>query len=233
MNALLRADGISTGYGPRTVLKEVSLAVSPGEFWFFLGPNGEGKTTLVRALLGTLRPKEGRVVRPSPSGIGFVPQRVDLNAALPAAVSEIVELGLVGLRFGRTETEERIRLALDRVGLGGFEAKEYNSLSGGQRQRVLLARALARRPALLYLDEPTNGLDPASEESFLRELDRLRAEGLALIFVTHQVALAARHATHVALFRGGRVAAGTRAELFTDARLAETYGLSLKAGGAP
>jgi ABC-type Mn2+/Zn2+ transport system ATPase subunit len=222
---LVQAMGVSARYGPRTVLHDVSVGIRPGEFWFLLGPNGSGKSTLLKVLLGALRPSSGSVDRPSPQRIGFVPQRVDLNEALPASVGELVELGLVGLRIGRAEAEARIRESLERAALPGLAPKEFNALSGGQRQRVLLARALARRPELLYLDEPTNGLDPAAEEGLLSELDRLRASGLAIVFVTHVVALAQKHASHVALFRDGRVLAGPRAEILTEARLAEVYAI--------
>jgi ABC-type Mn2+/Zn2+ transport system ATPase subunit len=232
---VLRAEDLELGYAARRVLADVSLEIHPGQFWFFLGPNGRGKTTLVRALLGTLKPRSGRLERPAgfadARSIGFVPQRVDLNTSLPASVRDLVLLGLVGLGLRREEERTRLAESLARVGLEGFERREFRSLSGGQRQRVLLARALARRPALLYLDEPTNGLDPASEERFLEELDRLRADGMSLVFVTHVVPLAARHATHVALFHDGRVEAGTRETLFTEERLTATYGLAASRWG--
>jgi ABC-type Mn2+/Zn2+ transport system ATPase subunit len=217
------------------VLSGVNLAVREGEFWFFLGPNGEGKTTLVRTLLGALRPRQGRLERNvGPDRVGFVPQRCDFNRSLPMTVREFVLLGLAGLRVPRAEEGERLSGALAHVNLSGFEKKDYWSLSGGQRQRTLVARALVRRPRLLILDEPTNGLDPAAETALLDGLRRVnREEGLAIVFVTHFISLAARAASHVALFRQGAVAAGPRAQTLTDAELTRTYGVEIAVGAEP
>lgn len=226
--AILRAEGLAVGYGSREVLRGVDLAVGEGEFWFFLGPNGSGKTTLVKALLGDLAPHGGKVVRdPSfrgRSSVGFIPQRCDLNPVLPTTVREFVSLGLAGLRVPRAQERARIGEALGKAGLEHLEARSYWTLSGGQRQRALIARALVRRPRLLFLDEPTNGLDPAVAASLTRTLARLHGdEGLTLIFVTHETALAERHATHAALIRAGRVEAGARSDVVTQRRLAELY----------
>ncbi|MCZ7624907.1 MAG: ATP-binding cassette domain-containing protein [Candidatus Methylomirabilis sp.] len=139
-------------------------------------------------------------------GIGFVPQRCDLNPALPTTVREFVILGLVGIRLSKTEETERLQWTLDKVDLGGMAGRDYWSLSGGQRQRALVTRALIRRPDLLILDEPTNGLDLSTEDAFLRLLaDLNRTEHLTLVFVTHEIAIAARYATHLAFFRSGGV----------------------------
>jgi ABC-type Mn2+/Zn2+ transport system ATPase subunit len=232
---LLEADGLSTGYGARTVLSGVRLTVQAGDFWFFLGPNGEGKTTLVRTLLGTLRPRQGRLERNVGAGqVGFVPQRCDFNPSLPMTVREFVLLGLAGLRVPRAEEDGRLAGALTHVNLGGFEGRDYWSLSGGQRQRVLGARALVRRPRLLFLDEPTNGLDPAAEAALLDGLLRInREDGLTIIFVTHFIALAARAATHIALFREGAVVAGPKAQTFTDAELSRTYKVDVAVAAEP
>jgi ABC-type Mn2+/Zn2+ transport system ATPase subunit len=217
------------------VLSGVNLTVGEGDFWFFLGPNGEGKTTLVRTLLGTLRPRQGRLERSlSPDHVGFVPQRCEFNPSLPMTVREFVLLGLAGLRIPRAEEAVRLASALAHVNLAGFESKDYWSLSGGQRQRVLVARALVRRPRVLFLDEPTNGLDPAAEAALLDGLLRVnREEHLTIVFVTHFIALAARAATHVALFREGAVVAGPKAETFTDAHLSKTYAVDISVAAEP
>lgn len=199
------------------------------DFWFLLGPNGEGKTTLVRTLLGALRPRQGTVERSvSPDHVGFVPQRCDFNPSLPITVREFVLLGLAGLRISRREEAERLAEALGHVDLSGFESKDYWALSGGQRQRTLVARALVRRPRLLVLDEPTNGLDPAAETALLEGLQRVnREKGLTIIFVTHFISLPARAATHVALIRQGTVVSGPRERTLTNAELSRTYGVEI------
>lgn len=224
---LLRAEGLALGYGGHEVLRDVDLVVSRGELWFLLGGNGAGKTSFLRCLLGLLETRRGTLeLRTGKERIGFVPQRCEMNPSLPTTVGEFVDLGLVGTGVvARAERRERLAQALATVGLAGMEPRDYWSLSGGQRQRCLIARALVRDPALLVLDEPTSGVDPASEDALLRFLVEINAERLlTMLFVTHDVELAARHATHVALFSGGRVIAGEKKDVMTEENLRRAYG---------
>jgi ABC-type Mn2+/Zn2+ transport system ATPase subunit len=230
------------GYGQRVVLTQVDFQMRQGEFWFFIGPNGEGKTTLLRAILGMVRPQAGQLwVHPElgqRQRIGFVPQRCDINPTLPTTVREFVLLGLVGIDTDRREAAVRLGWALERVGLGGLEEKDYWSLSGGQRQRALVARALVRRPAILMLDEPTNGLDLVAEDAALRLLAELNCkEQQTLLFVTHNLAIAARYATHIALFHAGEVVSGPRHEVLNRQTLERVYGVAVEVSsnqsGAP
>src|SRR5574337_1935818 len=235
---ILKVTELTVGYTRRTVLEHVTVECRKGEFWFFIGPNGSGKTTLIRAILGILRPQAGQLwLHPDLArreGIGFVPQRCDLNPALPTTVREFVILGLVGIRLGAQEETERLEWALGKVGLEGMARRHYWSLSGGQRQRALVARALVRRPGLLILDEPTNGLDLSTEDSFLRLLaDLNREEHLTLFFVTHNIAIAARYATHLALFRLGRVESGPREQMLNRAALDRVYRVGVKMTSDP
>lgn len=226
---------VDLGYASTVVLRVRTLRVARGESWFVLGPNGSGKTTLLRALIGLLDPLRGRVERDEAcklAHIGFVPQRCECRTILPTTLREFVSLGLVGHRATRREREIRVQRVLDGVGLMNRAGADYRSLSGGQRQRALLARALIRDPVLLVLDEPTNGLDPDAEESLLEILERLRRERhLTALFVTHDVALAARHASHVALVFDRELAAGTRDELLTAFHLRKIFGIDPLEGG--
>jgi ABC-type Mn2+/Zn2+ transport system ATPase subunit len=207
---LVRVDALDLAYGSHHVLRDATLEVHRGDFWFLLGGNGSGKTTFLRALLGIVPPRAGTLWL-SPElrgrqGIGFVPQNCEINPALPTTVREFVSLGLVGLPVPRAERSRRLGGALGRVGLGSLVDRDYWSLSGGQRQRALVARGLIREPSLLILDEPMNHLDPDAEETLLRDLLGLHgARRLALLLVTHDVAMAERYATHIATFAGGRV----------------------------
>jgi ABC-type Mn2+/Zn2+ transport system ATPase subunit len=226
---VLRLRGARFAYGRRVVLAEVDLEVRSGEVWFLIGPNGSGKSTLLRGVLGLLKPQAGTIKRSpghaGPEVLGFVPQRCELDPTLPTTVREFVSLGLVGLRVRRAERPGRLAFALGHAGLSGLAAASYWSLSGGQRQRALLARALVRRPRLMILDEPTEGLDVSSERAFLDALLELnRSEGLTLLVVTHKLALAERHATHVALFHEGRVVAGPRAQVLGGDALGRLFG---------
>ena len=235
---LLKAAGLSLAYGSRTILEGVDLAVRSGEFWFLLGVNGTGKSTLLRAILGLLRPRRGALwrdpERAEKKSIGFVPQRCDLNPALPTTVREFISMGFVGIQAEKKEETERMKWALARVGLEGKGDWSYWSLSGGQRQRTLLARALVRRPRLLILDEPTNGLDLPAEDAFLQFLaDLNREEKMALLFVTHHLTLAARYATHIALLHHGRAQTGPAREILIPENLVQAYGVEAKVSWEP
>lgn len=229
---LLKTEGLHLGYGRLPVLQEVNLEIRPGEFWFFLGPNGAGKTTLLKALLEEIRPQRGRILTDPGlfrrDNLGFVPQRCDLNATLSTTVREFVLLGLVGIRAESQDREARLTWALEKVGLAGMAGKNYWSLSGGQRQRALVARALVRRPRILLLDEATKGLDLAAEDALMQSLAGLnRQEFLTVLFITHDLTLAARYASHVALFHNGKVEGGPIASAMNPGRLLLTYGVPI------
>jgi ABC-type Mn2+/Zn2+ transport system ATPase subunit len=147
---------------------------------------------------------------------------------MPTTVQEFVRLGLVGSGASRSGREQRLTEALETVGLAQMRQRDYGALSGGQRQRALIARGLVRRPRLLLLDEPTNGLDPAVEEGVLKLLVELnRTNGLTLLFVTHDLALASRHATHVALFHGGKVLSGPSADMLNETSIRRVFGANV------
>jgi ABC-type Mn2+/Zn2+ transport system ATPase subunit len=228
---VVAARGLRLGYGRRIVLDAVDLRIGEGESWFVLGANGAGKSTLLWAVLGVLRPQAGRLeLHPelaSRARSGFVPQRCDLNPSLPTTVREFVLLGTVGAERDGGEAA-RLEWALAHAGLGGMARRDYWSLSGGERQRALVARAIVRRPRFLLVDEPTSGLDPAAEDALLGLLVELRrSEHLTLLFVTHDIELAARHATHVALLSEGRVVAGPAREMLTPAALERVFGVPM------
>lgn len=236
---ILRASGLALGYGRRPILAGIDLEIAAGEFWCFVGPNGEGKTTMLRAILGEIAPRSGelwmRADLRSRVGIGFVPQRSEPNPTLPTTVREFVALGLVGLGVIAADRQRRLAWALAHAGLQGSEKRSYWRLSGGERQRALIARALVRRPELLVLDEPTSHLDFAIEAAVLDLLaEQNRRHGTSVLLVTHDLGVAARKATHVALFHAGRVQAGVTADVLTEANLQRLYGIDVRAGsGGP
>lgn len=200
---LVALQGATLGYGRRAILSGVSLSIAPKDYCALVGPNGGGKTTLLRTLLGTLPPLAGERVAPRPLRIGYVPQRDLLDPIWPLSAFDVALMGrAANLGLGRRPQEEdraAVAAALERVGMTEVAERRYGDLSGGQRQRVLIARALAGDPELLALDEPTNGMDPAAELSTMEVIDALHAgNGLAVVLVSHRLETVAAHARSLA-----------------------------------
>ncbi|MGE3535909.1 MAG: metal ABC transporter ATP-binding protein [Candidatus Tectimicrobiota bacterium] len=239
---LVQAVDLALGYAQHSVLHDVQFTLRAGEFWFCLGLNGAGKSTLLRAVLGLLRPQTGTLWRHPQLAdfqrVGFVPQQCGLNPALDTTVREFVSLGTVGTRQSRRAQAHNRQWALECVGLDALAHHAYWSLSGGQQQRALVARALVRRPQLLVLDEPTSGFDPPTTAALLQTLATLNREaGMALFCVTHDLPLALRYATHLALLGQGQVSAGPARVMLTQPTLTQVYGrpmtITYAADGSP
>jgi len=229
-DVVLAARDLELGYARRSVLRGVCLEICAGEFWFLLGPNGSGKTTLLKAILGQITPRAGSLQlhgeHAARERIGFTPQRREIELALPTTLRELVSLGAVGLSLGAEQRAQRLAWSLERVGIAHLADADFRALSGGQRQRALLARALIRRPRLLLLDEPTEGLDVSSEDALLRTLAELhRDEHVTLLLVTHKLKLAARFASHVALFYDGTLRGGPRDEMVSASIVERAFGV--------
>ena len=198
--SLLRLRSASFGYGDRPVVSGVDLELRRGEVIALLGPNGSGKSTLVRGILGLTDLQAGQVeLFGTPrdrftehTRIGYVPQRHSLSASVRATVTEIVEVGRLPHRpwWRPASRHDRaiVRHAIEDVGLADRADEEVASLSGGQQRRVLIARALAGEPEVLVMDEPTAGVDAASQEALAVVLRRLADRGTSMLVVTHELA---------------------------------------------
>ncbi len=220
-------ESVSFAY-PRggTVLKDVDLRIAPGEFVAIAGPNGGGKTTLLRLVLGLESPTSGSVsLFGDPAGsssrrsnLGYLAQRAQLRVDAPVTVREVVAAGRVrsGRLLGRLHGEDRLRIddAIARVGLSDRADTELRRLSGGQQQRAFIAKALAGEPALLALDEPTTGVDAESQEALGELLAHLNDElGVTILYVSHEFGAVERHVARIVLVRGGIVYDGPPGEL--------------------
>jgi zinc transport system ATP-binding protein len=211
--SLLRLVDADFGYRGRAIVHQIRLDVVPGEFVALLGSNGSGKTTLVRGLLGLLAPLAGRVERGPALRLGYVPQRETLDPLYPLSGFDVTLLGACrDLAFWRPAgAAERAvsHAALEATRASGFARRRYGELSGGQRQRILIARALATRPSLLLLDEPTAGVDPETELAIVDVLESLREEHrMAIWMVTHQVHAVSGRVDRTLTLKEGRLVVG-------------------------
>jgi manganese/zinc/iron transport system ATP- binding protein len=198
-----------------------------------VGPNGSGKTTILRAILGLLRPTAGTVKRDPGVRFGYVPQRQSLSDDWPLDALDVVVMGLydrVGWLRRPTRAHERAALdALDYVGLAALGKHRFSALSGGQKQRVLIARALVGRPSMLLLDEPTSGMDIAGTAAILAVLRRLHEnDGLTIVMVSHQINEVARVARRLGLVTGGGLRIGATEEMLTETNLSALYGTPVR-----
>ena len=193
-------DRVSFGYGPNTILEDVSFEILPGHSTCVIGPNGGGKTTLLRLALGLLEPRRGeiRLFGQTPAEgcrrVGYVPQAMRFDPLFPVNAMDIVLMGRIErVRFGffSRACKAAAREALREVGLEAEAGTPFANLSGGQRQRVLIARALATGADLLLLDEPTANVDLTVEAQFLETLDRL-GQRATILMVTHDIDLISR-----------------------------------------
>jgi len=202
----LTVAGLTLDLDGRRILSEINLTVGAGEFLGLIGPNGGGKTTLLRTLLGLISPTRGSVAwadegceRPR---LGYVPQRVGVDAHFPLSASELVRQAVdrPWLRLGIRGDESQLRIdeLLARVGLSPQAETPFVHLSGGQQRRLLLARALIRRPSVLLLDEPTAGVDSEGQQQFCALLRDLTREGLTILLVSHDLPLITAHADRIA-----------------------------------
>ena len=222
---LLIVDDLSAGYGGPPVIRDVTFALEPGERVAVLGPNGGGKSTLFRVLLGELTASAGTIA--GPPRFAYVPQTERSRLDYPVTALDVALMGTLASRrwwlpVGRHE-RHRALAALDRVGLHEQADAMFGELSGGQRQRVLAARALVQDAPVFLLDEPFSGVDVTSAELLSSLLDELAAEGRGLLIATHDLDQATRWDAVLCL-NGRAVAFGRPRETLTLEVLEQTYG---------
>lgn len=219
---LIEARGLSVRHADVDVLSHVDLAIRPGEIVTVVGPNGSGKSTLVRALIGLEPPAEGVVIRRAGLRIGYVPQKLHIDRAMPMTVGRFLALP-------RPVPRTRARAVLDRVGLPDLLDRQMTRLSGGQFQRVLLARALLSEPDILILDEPTQGLDQPGVSAFYRLVEDVRAEtGVAVLMVSHDLHVVMSASDRVICLNGHVCCEGTPEVVSEAPEYRALFGLGTK-----
>jgi cobalt/nickel transport system ATP-binding protein len=229
---LLEVSELSFEYEPgRPVLRQVNLTVEAGQRMAVVGPNGGGKTTLFRLVVGAIAPSGGQIlltgepVRRTRRGLLNLRQQVQLVLQDPddqlfaASVWQDVSFGPVNLGLETTVVRQRVAAALEALGITDLADRPTHLLSFGQRKRAAIAGAVAMRPRLLILDEPTAGLDPAGVEALLNTLDQLHRSGTTVLLSTHDVDLAYRWATQVAVVADNTIQQAPAGQALTDTTL--------------
>jgi len=210
----LEASDVHVALQGAEILHGVSLTAAPGEVVALMGGNGSGKSTFVRSIVGAIPHTSGSIAifgesasRASSTSMGYVPQRVSAAGGVSATAREVVASGLLGHRALRAprDAQARVLAALRELGVEDLAAKDVSRLSGGQQQRVLIARALVRRPRLLILDEPMAGVDLQSQLALAHALGHLKADGVAMVVVVHELGALTRLIDRAVVLERGAV----------------------------
>ncbi|MBI5376528.1 MAG: ABC transporter ATP-binding protein [Candidatus Schekmanbacteria bacterium] len=246
MDEVLKIEGIDFSYGNGNVLYNVNLSVNEGEMLAILGPNGCGKTTLLRLIYGALKASRGRITLFGKEHLSRkeVSEKVAIvskseNTSISFLVSEMVMMGRYvkskGIWFENNEDKKMIAGILDELHIEHLSAKYFNCLSSGEQQRVLIGRALAQKPELMLLDEPTSHLDISHQlecHSLLKKLND--SSGMTMVIISHDLNLAAQFCSRIILMKDGRVFAdGHAGDVLTEQNIREVYGIDTIVDGNP
>lgn len=230
----VEAHNLTVSYNRKPVLWEVDFKLPTGKIIGIVGPNGSGKTTLLKTIMGLLKPDSGyaeifgKPLNDIRERVAYVPQRESVDWDFPASVMDVVLMGRYRKNnlFKRLSTADKTaaKEALEKVNMLEFANRQISQLSGGQQQRVFIARSLAQHADIYLMDEPFVGVDAATEESILRLLVDMRAEGKTVVIVHHDLQTAQSYFNWIVLLNTRLVACGPTAEVFTEANLKDAYG---------
>lgn len=236
-NVCISVENLQVAYNRQIALDTLSVTIPQGKITGIIGPNGSGKTTMLKAILGLIPSVSGEIrffgkhLNQVRDKVAYVPQRESVDWDFPASVTDVVAMGRLNpakwwQRVGQ-EDKRIIEAALNQVGLTAFRHRQIGQLSGGQQQRVFLARALAQQASLIVMDEPFVGVDMASQESILHVLQQLRDEGKSIVIVHHDLSTVASYFDYVLLLNNGLVACGETAKVLQPSELKKAYGQSV------
>lgn len=203
--SLISIENLNVRYGSNRVLRDISLTLEEKEIVTIVGPNGSGKTSLFRAIIGALHPTSGKINHRPGLQIGYVPQRLHIDPTLPITVERFLRLS------GRT-TQTACEQALIAAGVPGVIKNQMSNLSGGQFQRIMLASALMKKPDVLLLDEATQGLDQSGSAAFYRQIEDVRRQtGCAILMISHELHVVMSTSDRVICLNGHVCCSGTPA----------------------
>ena len=231
---LIELVNVSSAYGLTTALENVSLKIWPGQFMAIVGPNGGGKTTLLRTILRMLPVTSGKVVsrgrelkRSALRRIGYVPQLETIDWNFPITVEEVISMGFFNRKrwFRSTGEDEKRKLCdiMERLNLTALGRRHIRELSGGQQQAVFIGRALLGDPELILLDEPVSGLDMRSRDDVIHFLHEINHQGVAIAITAHDLNWVAAHLPWVVCLNRRLIAEGQPQKIFNASILTETY----------
>ena len=236
---LINCEHVSCTYGNASVIDDVYMTISRGEFVGVVGPSGSGKTTLLKAILGAHPVAHGSITMAPKLTLGYVPQVETVDWYFPVTVEEVVVMTRSRHSWWpRITSRERaaVREVLERLGIGDVAGRHIRELSGGQQQRVFLARAMFRNPDILIMDEPTSGVDVRTRHEVLHLLADLHADGLTILLTTHDLNGLAAHLPRLVCLNKRVIADGNPREVLTPDVLEATYGAPMEVlehGGMP
>ena len=235
---MIKFSNVQLGYGRRSVLNALNFEIQKGDFFGIVGPNGTGKTTLLKAILGLLKPVKGEISflnngRGHKKSIGYVPQHASVDEIFPITTLEMVLMGRyakMGI-FKRPKSRDYAiaEEMLKNVGMENLAKRNYRELSGGQKQRTLIARAMAGEPNILILDEPVEGMDVQGEITIMELIKILHAEyALTVILVSHDLNIIANYVKTLSIINNNTLKLGPVESILNEETIAKVYGTQVK-----
>lgn len=226
---MMEVKNVSYSYNGRKAIENVSFSVKK-EFVAIMGPNGSGKSTLIKLVMGLLKPDEGEIkifgedAEKTRNFIGYMPQKETIAKHFPIKVADIILMGVTNKKFYTKEDIKKAKEILEKVELSHTWNKKFNSLSQGQQQRVLFARALAKEPKIIILDEPFSAVDLPSREKMISLLNERKKDGIEILIVVHNINPVLHDIDKVLLLNKRAIAYGPPKEILNHENLMETYG---------
>jgi zinc/manganese transport system ATP-binding protein/zinc transport system ATP-binding protein len=232
---IIQLKDVSTGYPNNPVFAHLDLTIEEGQFAGIIGPTGCGKTTVLKTILGSLKPHGGSIeimgqsiTRLPPGNLGYVPQLETVDWTFPVTVEQVIRMGLFTRRtflpWPTREEKSKVAALAERLGIQQYLHHHIRDLSGGQQQRAFLARALINDPRILVLDEPTSGVDIKTQHDVMHLLGDLNRSGISIVLTTHDLNAAASHIPWIVCFNNAIIAQGTPADVFNNRVMSATYG---------